>query len=183
MSDWFWYLWQLPQHLLGLVVYLRFRHEGKVLAVISPKADKQPHHTFEPYACYEAKSLIAAQANHIPGTARNIKQWKIILVEGNPNMGAVSLGKYIICNYRQPVGLLIAHERGHQLQSRRLGPLYLLVVGVPSMARMLRQQKHHVNWSRAARKLWYESGWPESAANKHGGVTVAQWLTWVRATA
>lgn len=48
----------------------------------------------------------------------------------SPQMaGGITLGKYIIVN--NPKHLY--HELGHTKQSKRLGPLYLIVVGLPSL--------------------------------------------------
>lgn len=44
----------------------------------------------------------------------------------------VSLGDYIIVN-RYCKYSVIKHEYGHQKQSKLLGPLYLLVIGLPSV--------------------------------------------------
>ena len=46
--------------------------------------------------------------------------------------GGISLGQYVILSSRY-VGDVNAwyHERGHHLQSMILGPLYLLVIGIP----------------------------------------------------
>ena len=46
--------------------------------------------------------------------------------------GGISLGKYIILN-DDPSVKTIKHEYGHQVQSFILGPLYLLVIGLPSL--------------------------------------------------
>lgn len=48
--------------------------------------------------------------------------------------GSVTLGKYIFV-YRESRNLeeSILHEKGHVVQSLRLGPLYLLVIGLPSL--------------------------------------------------
>jgi hypothetical protein len=46
-------------------------------------------------------------------------------------MGCISLGEIIIMNCRNLPALW--HERGHTVQSRILGPLYLLVIGLPSL--------------------------------------------------
>jgi hypothetical protein len=66
---------------------------------------------------------------------------KIVMVEGQENVfiyyveghkGGVTLGKYIFvpCNagYR-----IVKHEIGHSKQSVILGPVYLLVIGLPSL--------------------------------------------------
>ena len=48
--------------------------------------------------------------------------------------GAVTLGKYVFISqtYRDQ-GTIIKHECGHVKQSKMLGPLYLIVIGVPSI--------------------------------------------------
>lgn len=48
--------------------------------------------------------------------------------------GSVSLGKYILlCDSHHDDIDTIQHEHGHQIQSLILGPLYLLVIGLPSL--------------------------------------------------
>lgn len=45
--------------------------------------------------------------------------------------GGISLGKYIIsCNKSEKY---IRHEYGHSMQSRYLGWMYLLIIGIPSI--------------------------------------------------
>ena len=48
--------------------------------------------------------------------------------------GAVTLGKHVFISqtYRDQ-GMTIKHECGHVKQSKMLGPLYLIVIGVPSI--------------------------------------------------
>ena len=48
--------------------------------------------------------------------------------------GAVTLGKYVFISqtYRDQ-SITIKHECGHVKQSKMLGPLYLIVIGVPSI--------------------------------------------------
>ena len=46
--------------------------------------------------------------------------------------GAVTLGEYIFTNKNVSVKTLM-HEYGHVIQSRMLGPLYLLVIGLQSI--------------------------------------------------
>jgi len=176
LSNSFWYLWQLPQNLLGLALIHRFQRAGKIHLVVTPPDDIGKLTCFQPEARLGTKWELAAQANNIPGLAQRVTDWQLVLVKDVPNMGGISLGKYIICNRQQPAGLLIAHERGHQIQSRKLGLLYLIIVGIPSSLRALWQRKRHGNWTPAQREAWYHQGWPESAANAHGGVTAAQWI-------
>ena len=45
--------------------------------------------------------------------------------------GGITLGEYIIVGTRQQ--LTVRHEFGHVRQSRMLGPLYLPVIGIPSL--------------------------------------------------
>lgn len=48
--------------------------------------------------------------------------------------GGLSLGKYIfISQTYKDQSLIIKHECGHVRQSKILGPLYLLVIGIPSI--------------------------------------------------
>ena len=48
--------------------------------------------------------------------------------------GGISLGRYIIVSdYFQEIGKQEKHEYGHCRQSMMLGPLYLPVVGLPSL--------------------------------------------------
>lgn len=48
--------------------------------------------------------------------------------------GSVSLGKYILlCDSHHDDIEIIKHEHGHQIQSLILGPLYLLVISLPSL--------------------------------------------------
>lgn len=60
-------------------------------------------------------------------------EYKNAIVRRSEKMsGGISLGKYIIindkCNERT-----IAHEFGHCKQSLYLGPLYLIIIGLPSI--------------------------------------------------
>lgn len=45
--------------------------------------------------------------------------------------GGISLGRYVIIGSKNSD--TVKHEHGHQIQSMYLGPLYLLVVGLPSI--------------------------------------------------
>lgn len=45
--------------------------------------------------------------------------------------GGITLGEYIFVGRKQE--LMVRHEFGHVLQSRYLGPLYLIVIGLPSL--------------------------------------------------
>jgi hypothetical protein len=85
-----------------------------------------------------------------------------ITVLSVPRFG-LSLGEYIFIGYSNLQGHMIRHEVGHTAWSRRLGPLYLLIVGVPS-----------VFWNIVCRITndWsnYYKRWPEKQADIAGGV-------------
>ena len=56
---------------------------------------------------------------------------KVYLQKAN---GGISLGKYIFINQDYiDEDIVIKHECGHVKQSKILGPLYLLVIGIPSI--------------------------------------------------
>lgn len=75
----------------------------------------------------------------------------------------VSLGRYVIVpDYPNP--LTVAHEYGHCIQSIYLGPLYLIVVGVPSITMNL------LTRARLLSAENYYKRWPESWADRLAGV-------------
>jgi len=85
----------------------------------------------------------------------------------------VSLGWFVFWSRRFAPGFASAarnrdHEYGHSLQSRALGPLYLLLVGVPSVSRVVYSVLHY----RLTGQSWtgYYDGWPEDHADRLGGV-------------
>ncbi|MDR1868067.1 MAG: hypothetical protein LBQ77_07365 [Treponema sp.] len=88
------FVWQLPQHILGLL--LRCLCAGRCRAVKRKGA------------------AVVFFIEHF---------W-----------GGICLGAYIFIDYTLINDQrILTHEYGHFLQSRMLGPLYLLIVGVPSI--------------------------------------------------
>ena len=75
--------------------------------------------------------------------------------------GNISLGHIIILSWqdmRSPQWIrLLKHEHGHSRQSLIFGPLYLLVVGLPSIL---------TAWL----GIQWPGGWPEAQADRLGGV-------------
>ena len=64
----------------------------------------------------------------------------------------------------------VYHEYGHQIQSKRLGWLYLLIIGLPSISFNILDMIIHRNWSPLDRMRWcYKLPW-EANADKLGGV-------------
>lgn len=76
--------------------------------------------------------------------------------------GSVTLGRYIFASYKANEDT-IKHEQGHTVQSLILGPLYLLVIGLPSIV-----------WACIHRSVApdkkYEWFYTERWADKLGGV-------------
>lgn len=78
---------------------------------------------------------------------KNVKKESIIIDISNDDLrsveakgylmkagGAVTLGQYVfISQTYQDQSAVIRHECGHVKQSKILGPLYLLVIGIPSL--------------------------------------------------
>ncbi|MCB9759938.1 MAG: hypothetical protein H6739_08910 [Alphaproteobacteria bacterium] len=87
--------------------------------------------------------------------------------------GAVSLGWFVFWSQQSNRYIDLdarnrAHEMGHAAQSRRFGPLYLLVVGLPSVLRASWLVAHL--WLTGRKWPHYYRGWPENDADRLGGV-------------
>lgn len=76
--------------------------------------------------------------------------------------GGISLGRYVILKKSTPIS--IKHELGHCKQSKILGWVYLIVVGLPSFFHAWQ----HGNWCHDEN---YYHFWTERWADKLGGVT------------
>ena len=78
--------------------------------------------------------------------------------------GGISLGRYIILarRYWEGNGDTELHEYGHALQSRYLGPFYLIVIGLPSLI--------WAWWWNEDRGVSYYSFYTERWADILGGV-------------
>jgi len=89
----------------------------------------------------------------------------------------VSLGYFVFWSrgrnrYFRADELMKRHEYGHSFQSRWLGPLYLPLVGVPSVSRVL----YGMAYREVTGTRWknYYAGYPESWADRLGGITPAE---------
>ena len=76
----------------------------------------------------------------------------------------VSLGDYIILARNNRNYKTVYHEHGHQKQSRMLGPLYLIVIGLPSLLGNIYSRIFHKSY-----EWYYKQPW-EAWADKLGGV-------------
>ena len=82
--------------------------------------------------------------------------------EGEKMSGGISLGNFIfLSKYCAQRDTTIAHEFGHVVDSQRMGPAYLLVVGLPSI----------LNAAFNFTSCYYD-WFPEKWANKHAGLGV-----------
>jgi hypothetical protein len=136
--DIFLWSWCLPQTLLGHLMYKKYMKKGLALSI----------------------------QKHKLGT---------VLIRETKLGGGRSLGKYIFTydysGSKSSAAWKTAaqermdrHEYGHAIQSYMLGPLYLFIVGIPSITmNMLTKAKI------LKRKNYYKR-WPETWADKLGGV-------------
>lgn len=67
-------------------------------------------------------------------TCKTVRTEDYAIVRTSRKMrGGISLGHYAFLSLYQCTGMTINHELGHCRQSMMLGPLYLLVIGLPSI--------------------------------------------------
>lgn len=95
-----------------------------------------------------------------PGTMSRYRDAHVLR---SPRMhGGISLGCYVVVSSRMGDPDLVRHEWGHCLQSRLLGPLYLPVIGLPSLLWAI--------WWHPGRKVGYFSFYTERWANLLAGI-------------
>ncbi len=107
------------------------------------------------------------------GTVRGVARERgRVFVESSKN--AVSLGAFVFWSRGASRYFVLddstrEHEYGHTFQSRLLGPLYLPLVGVPSVLRVV----YAVAYRELTGERWggYFDGYPERWADQLGGVT------------
>lgn len=75
--------------------------------------------------------------------------------------GGISLGNYIILR-RNNNNRVIRHEYGHTIQSRILGPLYLLVIGLPSIIHAALHSDKYGSYYH-----FYTESWADNLAAKY----------------
>ena len=73
-------------------------------------------------------------------------------------MTGISLGNFIVIRSDLVCDKTVSHEKGHQIQSRLLGPLYLVLIGLPSITgnilhRFLKFNYYKQPWEAWADKL------------------------------
>lgn len=128
------YIWQLPQNILGVLISL---------------------------------------FSYIFGTKGKKKMVKL---ENNTNLtygasfnSGVSLGDYIILDQiyssfsEKKLTQVIQHELGHQKQSTYLGPLYLIIIGIPSLIGNIIFRFKKFKSSTAKNRAYYNQPWEKWA--------------------
>lgn len=89
----------------------------------------------------------------------------------NGNWSGVSLGNYVVfANNRFADEDSVKHEHGHQIQSAYTGPLYILIIGIPSFFGNIYDRIAHSNWTYIQRVTWYYNQPWERSADKLGYV-------------
>ena len=94
---------------------------------------------------------------------RLISEYEDVRVYRVPYKFGLSLGQYIFVHYSAS-RTTWAHEYGHSLQSRMLGPLYLLIVGLPSITMNILTRLGILSADN------YYKRWPENWADTLGKV-------------
>lgn len=83
-----------------------------------------------------------------------------------------SLGQFIFVN-KETDNNVKRHESGHSIQSLFFGPLYLLLIGIPSVCLFI-AKRLMLRFGKKSEKeltIWYHSKYPEKWANSLGGVS------------
>lgn len=90
----------------------------------------------------------------------------------------VSLSHFIIINKAYHDKYTLLHEAGHKKQSKIFGPLYLLIIGLPSITFNIIDRYFHNSWSNKKRTYWYYHLPWEYGANKLSGIDVDENGRW-----
>lgn len=129
------FIWQLPQNLIALVIL--------------------------GLNCLGKKTFYTKEVEGI----------KVYIVKRGVFKCGVSLGNFIILDllyvtdrHLPNLPTVAKHEHGHQIQSLYFGPLYLLVIGLPSVINNL------IHRAKGKSDRWYYSRYPERWADKLGHV-------------
>ena len=80
------------------------------------------------------------------------------------NWGGISFGKFIFLSSYLDSEYYIKHEYGHCIQSLVLGPLFLIVIGIPSICWAMFGEKYRQRTGKS-----YYSFYTEAWANFFGG--------------
>ena len=111
--------------------------------------------------------LIYCKENHSSYHGAVVTEWK--------HGGSISLGMFLFVSVKnreistaEEYDRLVAHEYGHSIQSLILGPLYLIIIGIPSF---LWAAVPAFRKMRRERNISYYSFYTESWANALGKIS------------
>lgn len=93
----------------------------------------------------------------------------ITVVQFGSRFRGISLGPWIFVDSR-PSHDVVKHELGHSIQSLMLGPLYLLVIGIPSLTMNIISRLSMKYYSGKYASNYYRR-WPENWADRLGKVS------------
>lgn len=116
------------------------------------------------------QNLLGLFLIHIYKDVSIVRRYGDIVVYQTDDMpSGISLGRYVIMKFtKDETG--IKHELGHSRQSQKLGWLYLIVIGLPSLLGNIYDRIFHRNWRYEDVERWYYSQPWEKWADKLGGV-------------
>lgn len=141
------FIWQLPQNIIGIILFLILRKsitKGDIYYFLK-RYNKENTIDYYKYI----------------GNDYKIRKY---LVVNKKNFNSISLGDFVFL--RSFDLLTVLHEYGHQKQSKKLGFLYLILVGFPSIACNIYDKIFHRKWSDEKRIEWYYKLPWEKNANK-----------------
>jgi hypothetical protein len=94
----------------------------------------------------------------------------IYYLDKNVDFAAISLGRYLlISSTYNDKETIERHEEGHYIQSLYFGPLYLIVIGIPSILMNILSMYFYKKGKSNMLENYYNR-WPENWADKLGGV-------------
>lgn len=140
MKNILYWLWQLPQNLIGLLYFLHLKI----------------HESYR-----EIKTTSDLELDE------KLKDENVKIIY-KKTRGGVSLGNYVfvttVGKTYYNINKQVKHELGHHVQSKALGPVYLIIIGIPS-----------IMWASMRRlgffkKKSYYSFYTEKSADKIAGI-------------
>ena len=93
--------------------------------------------------------------------------------------GAINLGMFIVCG--KYVKELLPHEYGHSIQNMQWGPLFLFVIGLPSLFRSISRGLYYDFFYEKKRMVLpdYDSVWFEGQATEYGSRAKNNTWSWI----
>jgi len=94
----------------------------------------------------------------------------IYYLDNEVDFAAISLGRYLfISSTYNDKDIIERHEEGHYFKSQFFGPIYLIVIGIPSILMNVLSMYLYKKGKSSMLEQYYNR-WPENWADKLGGV-------------